>query len=470
MAIDKRVADLDNACSEVEQALQEEPLVDVALVGRSRHGKSTLINSLAGEEILETSAVRPCSAAIVKLLYSDAWSVEITFVTKDALREDRQNAVKDAAGCLDGQAELSADESKYFKDTLERFIELFGIDKDLSNREKLDQVRSAELPKDLDRLLDQTPPAKDVPVEVLRKVVSKHLSTETNYWTIVDRCVIRGPFKNWHQSLGVVDLPGTNDTNAHRSLITERVRSETNAVGIVTQESNLGDDIESWLRESRVLADFIESVDNGRQHLFIIRTQLDNFVPQIDEEDEEREDELIQAAIENYKLEQTATFHEMFKDIVQPVIDAGLSGGIGDAAVMRVKRQEMHQLAEQQGIGEIYADVMFAMDKVFNRVEFRKAAVGCALDNNRPLVVMSLDLKGSGAEQGIQARVMVDRLARYCGFNSEDIAKVLPAEATKRFFDRDDAGHQYQFVIRDVNELGQFCELLTSHVPTAVRE
>lgn len=331
---EERVKNVLSVCEKIKDSVRQKPLVDVALVGASRAGKSTLINSLAGEEILETSAVRPCSAAIVRLLYAEKWSVEISFVKKDDLLNDWRSAVRDAASCLDGKDDLSAEEAKYFKDTLERFIELFGVDKDSSSREKLDQIRDAKLPSDLAGLLGKTPPVEGAPVEKLKKLVSNYLSTEKNYWTIVDRCVIRGPFKNWHPNLCVVDLPGTNDTNAHRSLITERVRSETSAVGLVTQQGNLGEDIESWLRNSRVMANFIESIDDGRHHLFVIRTQLDNFVPQIDEDDEELEDELYHKAIEEYKREQVGTYREMFKDMILPVIDAGLgSSGESEDAI-----------------------------------------------------------------------------------------------------------------------------------------
>lgn len=134
--------------SEIEQSLTEVPQIDVALIGSSRHGKSTLINSLAQEGILKTSATRPCTATIVKLVYSEEWSVEIEFVKKRELVRDWKNAIADAAEFLDKEDEKS-DDPRYLHDTLERFIELFGVDRELPPQELLHAVESATIPTEL---------------------------------------------------------------------------------------------------------------------------------------------------------------------------------------------------------------------------------------------------------------------------------------------------------------------------------
>lgn len=315
--------------NEIEQGLTEVPQIDVALIGRSRHGKSTLINSLAQEDILKTSAIRPCTATIVKLVYAENWSLEIEFVKKRELLSDWKNAVEDAAEFLKKEDEQS-DDPRYLQDTLERFIELFGIDKELPPKQLLQAVKSAEIPTEIREWLGQMAKPTTQNIEVLKRAVSKFLSTEDKYWTVVDRCTIRGPFENWHPQLAIIDLPGTNDLNAHRTQITNSVRNKAKAVAIVTSESNLGTDIDSWLRESRVLADFLEAKASRRQHLFIIRTQLDSFEPKIEsptnsasmtpDEQEEMEEKLYQEAIEEYKEQQTIAYHEMLKDIVSPIL------------------------------------------------------------------------------------------------------------------------------------------------------
>jgi len=222
------LSNLETVLGNIENQLVEIPQVDIALVGRSRHGKSTLINSIAGAEILRTSAIRPCSATIVKLVHDSEWSIEIQFVTKSDLKSDWE--------------------------TLERFIELFKIDKHLSPNELVEQVATFKIDKETAKLFGKSANQTTANIEKLKETVAKFLSTDGHLWTIVDRCTIKGPFKNWHSQLGVIDLPGTNDLNAHRAQITNSVRNRASAVALVTSESNLGVDIESWLRARKPTA------------------------------------------------------------------------------------------------------------------------------------------------------------------------------------------------------------------------
>ena len=339
------LSNLETVLGNIENQLVEIPQVDIALVGRSRHGKSTLINSIAGAEILRTSAIRPCSATIVKLVHDSEWSIEIQFVTKSDLKSDWKNAVADARDFLAGNKE-QPDNPRYLQETLERFIELFKIDKHLSPNELVEQVATFKIDKETAKLFGKSANQTTANIEKLKETVAKFLSTDGHLWTIVDRCTIKGPFKNWHSQLGVIDLPGTNDLNAHRAQITNSVRNRASAVALVTSESNLGVDIESWLRDSQVLSNFLEARESRRQHLFIIRTQLDGHVPKIDLQfdelsavsKEDQEERLYQDAIEKYKQEQTEAYHDMLQDIVSPMLQA--SGGSDE---YREKRRELIQ-------------------------------------------------------------------------------------------------------------------------------
>ena len=339
------LSNLETVLGNIENQLVEIPQVDIALVGRSRHGKSTLINSIAGAEILRTSAIRPCSATIVKLVHDSEWSIEIQFVTKSDLKSDWKNAVADARDFLAGNKE-QPDNPRYLQETLERFIELFKIDKHLSPNELVEQVATFKIDKETAKLFGKSANQTTANIEKLKETVAKFLSTDGHLWTIVDRCTIKGPFKNWHSQLGVIDLPGTNDLNAHRAQITNSVRNRASAVALVTSESNLGVDIESWLRDSQVLSNFLEARESRRQHLFIIRTQLDGHVPKIDLQfdelsavsKEDQEERLYQDAIEKYKQEQTEAYHDMLQDIVSPLLQA--SGGSDEYGE---KRRELIQ-------------------------------------------------------------------------------------------------------------------------------
>ncbi|MDM4015937.1 hypothetical protein [Roseiconus lacunae] len=138
----------------------------------------------------------------------------------------------------------------------------------------------------------------------------------------------------------MVDLPGTNDTDAQRTLVTNSVRDSATAVAVVTSDSNLGPDIESWLRHSSVLANFLEATNQRRQRLFIIRTKLDSYHPEISDEEcrdltEAEEAELFWKAVENYKDEQTQTYRAMLRDIASPKLPHG------EDEASRAKRTEL---------------------------------------------------------------------------------------------------------------------------------
>ncbi|MEZ6063455.1 MAG: dynamin family protein [Planctomycetaceae bacterium] len=311
----------------IEEKLEVVPPIDVAVLGPSRHGKSTLLNSLISAELLPTSDTRPCTASIVKLTWAPEWAVHVTFVGKDQLMADWKSAVREATDALgheeDGDAGTADEGAGYVRSVLQRFIQLFGISPDLPPRELIGAVRSGTIPSERTRLLGRREKAKANDVDGMKRVIEKYLSTSDVNWTIVEECVIAGPFENWHPSLSLIDLPGTNDTDPQRTAITNSMRENATAVAIVTSDSNIGPDIESWLRSSSVLANFLEATRQRRQRLFIIRTKLDSYHPKVPlAETDEEEQRLHFEAIEAYKREQTTTYHAMLRDIAGPKLPA----------------------------------------------------------------------------------------------------------------------------------------------------
>ena len=235
------------------------------------------------------------------------------------------------------------DDPKYLLNRLQRFIQLFELDSETEPATLVEQVKTAIIPPKLaEKLGHNTKPKKANDLQSLKRIIAKYLSTDDVLWTIVDECEIAGPFDHWHPHLSLVDLPGTNDTNPHRTAVTNSLRERSQAVAIVTREGNLGNDIESWLRNSTVLSDFLEAKSNRRQHLFIIRTATDAYQPEIDESllddaDEEREEQLFREAVNRYKDEQAAAYHGMLREIIMPLLPTAANG---DPAVTK-KREEL---------------------------------------------------------------------------------------------------------------------------------
>jgi hypothetical protein len=330
--------------SQFEQQLTTIPPIDVVMLGPSRHGKSTLLNALVANDLLPTSDVKPCTASILTLTWAAEWSVSVTFVGKEQLLRDWKNAVKDAEEALNQQRsggdDLSSEDSGFIRTTLQRFIQLFNIDPNLPPEELISAVKKASIPASTHKNLGQTRNVKNGDLASIKNSIAQFLSTKDVYWTIVERCEIRGPFPNWHPSLTLVDLPGTNDTDPQRTLVTNSLRDRATAVAVVTSDSNLGPDIESWLRNSSMLANFMEATSARRQRLFIIRTKLDAYHPNIDDSlgnelSEEEELEIQRKAIEAYKSKQSQTYRSMLRDIASPKLPAG------DDEIAKAKRREL---------------------------------------------------------------------------------------------------------------------------------
>ena len=341
---DEEVSRLQRLVTEIEERLENVPAIEIAFLGPSRHGKSTLLNALAAQSLLPTSDTRPCTASILRLKWAADWAVTVSFVEKDELVSDWKTAVVEADDYLkrldsknvDGE---SADDPKYLLNTLQRFIQLFRLNREDDPVRLLEQVRTAKIPSEIGRLLGTRAQPTTNSFQTMKGVVAKYLSTQDVYWTIVEECEIAGPFEHWHEKLSLVDLPGTNDSNPQRAATTNSLREESQAVAIVTSDSNLGPDIESWLRNSSVLSEFLEAQASRRQRLFIIRTKLDAYHPQDDnfvDDDEAEEERRYQAAFAKYKVEQAASYHEMFREIILPKLPSGPA-----SSAMTEKRQEL---------------------------------------------------------------------------------------------------------------------------------
>jgi hypothetical protein len=269
--------------------------------------------------------------------------MRLTFVTPRHLEKEKAQALKDADEYLARLREQDMegeqpDDPRYLKSILQRFMTLYGIDPNESPERIVELVRHAALPEAVEKLLGHVATPKSPDFANMQTLVEKYLSTKDLYWTIVDKCELSGPFSNWHAQLQLVDLPGTNDTDPHRTSITNRLREGARAVAICTSDSNLGPDIESWLQNSSVLSEFLEATENRCQRLFILRTKFDSFHPELAEEcveDDESEERMYQEALKRHKREQTDAFHDMLREIATPRMP------FGESELASRKREEM---------------------------------------------------------------------------------------------------------------------------------
>ena len=176
--VKRLIATLDR----VETELGKVPSIEVAVLGPSRHGKSTLLNSLAGCSLLPMSDIKPCTAAVVTLCWETEWKFRLRFVTPRDLEEARQQALQDADEYLErfrrqDLQDEQPDDPRYLKSILQRFLTLYGINQDESPERLVAAVGEAVLPKRTSALLGQvaTPTSPDL-ARMQVSSVEKYLS------------------------------------------------------------------------------------------------------------------------------------------------------------------------------------------------------------------------------------------------------------------------------------------------------
>ncbi len=135
----------------IEEKLSKLPTIDVAVLGPSRHGKSTLLNSLVANDLLPTSDVKPCTASVLKMAWSPQWSVRVKFASYDQLNNDWRQALQDANDELNHQREGDQsqvnEDTRFVRNVLQRFIQLFRVNPDLPPVELVEEIRRATIPR-----------------------------------------------------------------------------------------------------------------------------------------------------------------------------------------------------------------------------------------------------------------------------------------------------------------------------------
>ena len=317
---------LQQLVREIEQIEGEQvqvPHVEIVLLGTCRHGKSTLLNALMGVPLLPVDDARPCTASIIRVRHSPDWEVKINFIDRQELERQRKLALKEVEESLASQHK---GDEECDLDGLKRWTDLYRVNPNQDPLSILRELRGASPPDQLNLHLGKEVRVRELPVKRMRAVLERHLSTKNVFWMIVKDCEVSGPFESWHPRLCLVDLPGTNDLNSHRTEITRSLCRDARAVALVTSDGNLGQDIKSWLQNSPVLARFLEATEFSRQRLFVIRTKFDAYHPSLPEGtrqdiDEAEEERLIQQAHAAYQEQQAKSYLDMIRQMAQPLLN-----------------------------------------------------------------------------------------------------------------------------------------------------
>jgi energy-coupling factor transporter ATP-binding protein EcfA2 len=231
--------------------------VSVALLGGTGAGKSTLVNSLIGAQILPTSTVAVCTSSITRVRYrpGDQFSAEVEIVPFETWEKQLKLVADDIKASQVGDTE----ESSYInlsvvpEDEAKRIVAVYGqtaydeflITGDRSILVESDQIREAF---EKQRIQFSFPTTDEI-----RQEVARYLTSKDCFWPIVRTCLIEGPFEGFDHGGELVDLPGLNDPNEAREELTKKFLETAKFVWVVfNMKRSLGKELTKVL-ESRDL-------------------------------------------------------------------------------------------------------------------------------------------------------------------------------------------------------------------------
>ena len=269
----------------IEQEARQAPVFSIRFLGDTQNGKSTLINVLLGRKVLPEGHVGACSATIVRCRYKKQKEITIAFhyATKEDFLRDLSEKCKDAEQAL-VEEESDAKRREVVCALLGRFHRLLGIDVESVRQtsELIGRCRSQSEDFEEMALLGTT--EKFVVGADTEKAIQQNLSAKGRRAFIVDECVIEGPFKNWHPSMELVDMPGTNAFNPWDDQVNARLRQKVGGLAIVTKETQLHSTVMDWFKESSILPDVAGASERNQVRVFVLKTFVDQL--NLDDEDD----------------------------------------------------------------------------------------------------------------------------------------------------------------------------------------
>lgn len=242
---------------ECREAIADPAPVSVALLGSTGAGKSTLINSLIGAQVLPTSSLAVCTSAITRVRYApdEKYFVDVELVPRATWEKQLEQASADiqASRDADPEAEAYVATSPVPEDEKKRISAVYGDDA-FAEFLRTGQRSALVEPQEIQDAFE----SKFVRIsadttEELRLAVSRYLTSKDNFWPIVRTCLIQGPFDSLKHGGELVDLPGLNDPNEAREELTRNYLETARFVWVIfNMKRSLGKDLTQVL-ESRDL-------------------------------------------------------------------------------------------------------------------------------------------------------------------------------------------------------------------------
>ncbi|MDP1561874.1 MAG: dynamin family protein [Pirellulaceae bacterium] len=198
---------LMHAAKELELEIQARPF-RIVLVGELKHGKSSLFNAIAGQDISPRGTSVATTSAVIELFYADEPSYAGTWLRKESIDQIREYIAKNATNHM---------VAAYKK----RFETVIGLP-DFAAGGKIEDLES--LP-----------------------ALTEYVTAEGVYACGVERISIGLPLDLLRAGAVIVDTPGLNDPMKVRDYITVQEVKQADCVLFVLRADKLGTDSERRL-------------------------------------------------------------------------------------------------------------------------------------------------------------------------------------------------------------------------------
>lgn len=269
-----------------EALLQRRPELPIAFLGPSQQGKSSLINALLGENVLAVGgAVGACTCVITSLHHHAAASfrAEIDFINLDDWRAEL-HALRDAFASKPSDEDTVQDREEWEteqRSAREKFASVYRqepppeIATVLHDRNLLlpDEIAAAMRTGEPIRFQEAT--AQSLRNKVRRYMVGREQHADAQFWPLIRQVRIYGNFPVLRNGVVLVDLPGLNDPNPARELVTKRYLEQSRFVWLIcNSQTGIDRVFTQLLREDALL--FRLYIEGRLDAFSVVTTQIDN--------------------------------------------------------------------------------------------------------------------------------------------------------------------------------------------------
>jgi RecQ family ATP-dependent DNA helicase len=263
---DALLEELDRQCGDLQARAGKSPEVEVAFLGATTVGKSTVINALLGERLLPMMVVGSTTAARVVLRYGATRRITVHYKQFDNIKTCLSRLREE----WDRGLAIEADGGDTFDAESLGLNRLQSIARNLYNFSPNHVLQRSEVTGALDPNLvsllgTSREITRDFEAEVWNHVAGR-------YWAIVDNVVIELPHPLLQGGLVIVDLPGTGDIDEGHLGPTREFIAKADQFVLVLGPDCITAPVKQMLVEYELLVSLLQK---NRAPMVVLGTRLD---------------------------------------------------------------------------------------------------------------------------------------------------------------------------------------------------